>query len=172
MTEVIPKGGATDQLNYHHLAERLGLDAGGIPPRFMSPRYRAKAHKLMSDHGLEAGRFAVFAPLPPDPEPHWFGCHLGPRPAQVRDGTGPRPVIPRRASRHRCRRPRIARATPGVVQLASATRLPEAAALIRHAGLLVGVDTGPHPWAPPSTPPVAIFSSTRPILTPAGRTAG
>ena len=52
-----------------------------------------------------------------------------------------------------------------MISLAGATRLPEAAALIRHAGLLVGVDTGlTHMGTAFATPTVALFGSTRPYL--------
>jgi heptosyltransferase-1 len=59
----------------------------------------------------------------------------------------------------------LAAATAGTIALAGDTRLPEAAGLIRHAGLLVGVDTGlTHMGAAFATPTVALFGSTRPYL--------
>jgi heptosyltransferase-1 len=52
-----------------------------------------------------------------------------------------------------------------VLSLAGATRLPEAAALIRHAALVIGVDTGlTHMGLAFARPTVALFGSTRPYL--------
>ncbi|MCW5616533.1 MAG: glycosyltransferase family 9 protein, partial [Rhodocyclaceae bacterium] len=75
MTEVVPKGGIPRRISseYLYLAEQLGLDAGEfLPTLHVAEETEQKAHKLMSDHGLEAGRFAVFAPFTTRPQKHWF----------------------------------------------------------------------------------------------------
>ncbi|MDY0014556.1 MAG: glycosyltransferase family 9 protein, partial [Rhodocyclaceae bacterium] len=59
----------------------------------------------------------------------------------------------------------IASAAPGILNLAGATTLAEAAALVKHAGLVVGVDTGlTHMGIAFARPTVALFGSTRPYL--------
>ena len=167
MTEVIPKGGVPRRISseYLHLAEQLGLDAGEfLPTLHVAEDTEQKTQKLMSDHGLEAGRFAVFAPFTTRPQKHWFEDAWQALAPRVRDELGLAPVI-LGGPADTAAAERIAGATPGVVQLAGATRLPEAAALIRHAGLLVGVDTGlTHMGTAFNTPTVAIFGSTRPYL--------
>lgn len=167
MTEVVPKGGIPRRISseYLYLAEQLGLDAGEfLPTLHVAEETEQKAHKLMSDHGLEAGRFAVFAPFTTRPQKHWFEDAWQALAPRVRDELGLAPVI-LGGPADTAAAERIAGATPGVVQLAGATRLPEAAALIRHAGLLVGVDTGlTHMGTAFNTPTVAIFGSTRPYL--------
>ncbi|MBX3685625.1 MAG: glycosyltransferase family 9 protein [Rhodocyclaceae bacterium] len=167
MTEVVPKGGIPRRISseYLYLAEQLGLDAGEfLPTLHVAEETEQKAHKLMSDHGLEAGRFAVFAPFTTRPQKHWFEDAWQALAPRVRDELGLAPVI-LGGPADTAAAERIAAATPGVVQLAGATRLPEAAALIRHAGLLVGVDTGlTHMGTAFNTPTVAIFGSTRPYL--------
>lgn len=167
MTEVIPKGGIPRRISseYLYLAEQLGLDAGEfLPTLHVAEDTEQKAQKLMSDHGLEAGRFAVFAPFTTRPQKHWFEDAWQALAPRVSSELGLTPVIlggpaDREAAQ------RIAAADSAMVQLAGATRLPEAAALICHAGLLIGVDTGlTHMGTAFNTPTVAIFGSTRPYL--------
>ena len=167
MTEVVPKGGILPRISseYLYLAERLGLDTGEFLPRLhIAAAAEANAQTLMAEHGLARGRFAVFAPFTTRAQKHWFEDAWRILASRVRDELGLTPVI-LGGPADRAAAERIATATPGAVQLAGITRLPEAAALIRHAGLLVGVDTGlTHMGAAFNTPMVALFGSTRPYL--------
>ena len=167
MTEVIPKGGIPRRISseYLYLAEQLGLDTGEfLPTLHVADETEIKTRALMGRHHLEAGRFAVFAPFTTRPQKHWLEDAWQALAPRVQAELGLTPVIlggpaDREAAE------RIAAASPGVVQLAGATHLPEAAALIRHAGLLIGVDTGlTHMGTAFNTPTVAIFGSTRPYL--------
>uniref|UniRef100_UPI00257DE078 glycosyltransferase family 9 protein n=1 Tax=Thauera sp. TaxID=1905334 RepID=UPI00257DE078 len=144
MTERVPKGGIARRIGseYRYLAEQLGLDAGEFLPRLcVGDDTEAKVQALMAAHGLARKRFAVFAPFTTRPQKHWFEDAWQALVPKVRDELGLTPVI-LGGPADREAAARIAGSTPGVVSLAGATRLPEAAALIRHAGLLVGVDTG------------------------------
>ena len=167
MTEVIPKGGIPRRISseYLYLAEQLGLDTGEfLPTLHVADETEIKTRALMGRHHLEPERFAVFAPFTTRPQKHWFEDAWQALAPRVSNELGLTPVIlggpaDREAAE------RIAAASPGVVQLAGATHLPEAAALIRHAGLLIGVDTGlTHMGTAFNTPTVAIFGSTRPYL--------
>ena len=167
MTEVIPKGGIPRRISseYLYLAEQLGLDTGEfLPTLHVADETEIKTRALMGRHHLEPERFAVFAPFTTRPQKHWFEDAWQALAPRVSSELGLTPVIlggpaDREAAE------RIAAASPGVVQLAGATHLPEAAALIRHAGLLIGVDTGlTHMGTAFNTPTVAIFGSTRPYL--------
>jgi heptosyltransferase-1 len=167
MTEVVPKGGVLRRISseYLYLAERIGLDKGEFLPRLcIAEATEARAQTLMAEHDLRPRRFAVFAPFTTRPQKHWFEDAWQTLAQRVRNELGLTPVI-LGGSVDREAAERIAAASPGMAQLAGITRLPETAALIRHAGLLVGVDTGlTHMGAAFNTPMVALFGSTRPYL--------
>ena len=167
MTEVIPKGGDAGRISseYLYLAQQLGLDTGEFLPRLVvGDTVAAKVDALLAAQGLERGQFAAFAPFTTRPQKHWFEDAwqaLGPK---VAAELGMIPVIlggPADVDAAE----RIAGAIPGAVVLAGKTNIPEAAAVIERAGLLVGVDTGlTHMGIAFSTPTVALFGSTRPYL--------
>ena len=167
MTEVVPKGGIERRISseYLHLAEQLGLDTGEFLPRLcVADDTEARVAALMAAHGLAPGRFAVFAPFTTRPQKHWFEDAWQALAPRVREELGLVPVI-LGGPVDRDAAARIVAGAPGTLSLAGATRLPEAAALIRHAGLLVGVDTGlTHMGTAFATPTVALFGSTRPYL--------
>ena len=167
MTEVFGKGGDERRIGseYRHLAEQLGLDVGEFLPRLHVGREtETRLDALMRAHRLESGRFAVLAPFTTRPQKHWFEDAWQELMPHIRDELGLTPVIlggpdDREAAQ------RLAAHTPGALSLAGGTALAEAAALIREAGLLVGVDTGlTHMGIAFATPTVAIFGSTRPYL--------
>jgi heptosyltransferase I len=174
MTEVVTKGGDERRISseYLHLAQHLGLDAGDFLPQLHpGQEATAAAQALMTAHGLQPRRYAVFAPFTTRPQKHWFEDAWQALSVRVRDELQLTPVIlggpaDREAAE------RIAQACHGVVSLAGATHLPEAAALVRDAALVVGVDTGlTHMGTAFDRPTVALFGSTRPYLE-TGRTAG
>jgi heptosyltransferase-1 len=167
MTEVIPKGGDERRISseYLYLAEQLGLDVGDFLPRLhVAAETEAKTQALLAEQGLTPGGYAVFAPFTTRPQKHWFEDAWQALAPRVRDELGLTPVIlggpaDREAAE------RIVAGTAGVVSLAGATRLPEAAALIQHAALVIGVDTGlTHMGTAFARPTVALFGSTRPYL--------
>lgn len=167
MTEVIPKGGDAGRISseYLYLAEQLGLETGDFLPRLVVGDATAeKVDALLAKHGLEHGRFAAFAPFTTRPQKHWFEDAwqaLGPK---VIADPGLTPVI-LGGPDDRAAAERIASAMPGAVVLAGETNIPEAAAVIERAALLVGVDTGlTHMGIAFKTPTVALFGSTRPYL--------
>lgn len=167
MTEVVPKGGIERRISseYLYLAEQLGLDTGDFLPRLcVSDDTAARTQALLDAHGLEAGRYAVLAPFTTRPQKHWFEDAWQALAPRLQADFGLTPVILGGPSDREAAQ-RIVAAAPGTVSLAGATRLPEAAALIRSAGLLVGVDTGlTHMGTAFATPTVALFGSTRPYL--------
>ncbi|MBN8443591.1 MAG: glycosyltransferase family 9 protein [Thauera sp.] len=167
MTEVVPKGGIERRISseYLHLAEQLGLDTSDFLPRLcVSDDTEARARSLLEAHGLEAGRYAVLAPFTTRPQKHWFEDAWQALAPRLQSELGLTPVILGGPSDREAAQ-RIVAAAPGTVSLAGSTRLPEAAALIRRAGLLVGVDTGlTHMGTAFATPTVALFGSTRPYL--------
>ncbi len=174
MTEVIPKGGDVRRISseYLHLAEQLKLDVGEFLPQLhVAAETEAKVKSVLAEHGLQSGGYAVLAPFTTRPQKHWFEDAWQQLAPMVRDELGLTPVI-LGGPADREAAARIAMATSGVVSLAGATRLPEAAALIRHSALVIGVDTGlTHMGMAFKRPTVALFGSTRPYLD-AGRRNG
>ena len=167
MTEVIPKRGVLERISseYRYLAERLELPAGEFVPRLHAdPGAEAKALARLAELGMAPGSYAVLAPFTTRPQKHWFEDAWQALAPQIRDELGLTPLMlggPADAPAAA----RIASAGSGIVNLAGATGLAEAAALVKHAGLVIGVDTGlTHMGIAFARPTVAIFGSTRPYL--------
>lgn len=167
MTEVVPAGGTPGQISseYRHLARHLGLDTDHFLPRLaVSDDNARKARALLAANGLAPGRYAVFAPFTTRPQKHWSEDGWPVLARRVREELGLAAVILGGPGEREAAR-RIALAAPGAVALAGATSLPEAAALVAQAGLVIGVDTGlTHMGSAFGTPTVALFGSTRPYL--------
>lgn len=167
MSEVIPKGGIERRIGseYRYLAERLGLDAGEfLPQLYVGTEAEAAAAALMAAHQLAPGSYAVLAPFTTRPQKHWFEDAWQALATQIREQLDLVPVI-LGGPGDTDAAARILAGAPQAISLAGATRLPEAAALIRSAALLVGVDTGlTHMGTAFATPTVALFGSTRPYL--------
>ncbi|PKO50494.1 MAG: lipopolysaccharide heptosyltransferase, partial [Betaproteobacteria bacterium HGW-Betaproteobacteria-21] len=168
MTEVLAAGGTPGRVSseYLHLAQHLKLDTRDFFPRlFVATETEDKAGTLLAAHGLHAGRYAVFAPFTTRPQKHWFEDAWLALAARVRDELGLTPVI-LGGPAERDAAQRMAAAMPGAVSLAGMTRLPEAAAIVAHAGLVVGVDTGlSHIAAALGRLTLCLFSGSRPELT-------
>jgi lipopolysaccharide heptosyltransferase I len=167
MTEVIPKGGVMEWISseYRHLAEELGLPAGDfVPTLHADPAAEASALALLAREGLSPGGYAVLAPFTTRPQKHWFEDAWQALAPQVRSQLGLTPVM-LGGPADRPAAARIATPETGIVDLTGATGLAEAAALVKHAGLVLGVDTGlTHMGIAFARPTVAIFGSTRPYL--------
>ena len=165
MTRVIPRGGNVARISseYLHMAEQLGLDVGDfLPTLHLAPDADHGVRSLLAGHGLAPGRYAVFAAFTTRPQKHWFEDAWQTLAPKLAERTGLTPVLlggPADAEAAA----RIAAGAPGLINLVGRTKLPEAAALVRGAGLLVGVDTGlTHMGIAFATPTVAIFGSTCP----------
>ncbi|MFZ5456393.1 MAG: lipopolysaccharide heptosyltransferase II [Pseudomonadota bacterium] len=164
MTEVVERGGDAARISseYLHLAQYLGLECGDFLPRLvMSDVVQTRAREVMARHGLAPRAFVACAPFTTRPQKHWFEDAWGILCARLIE-RGLTPVLlggPADAEAAA----RIASTNAGIVNLAGATRLPEAAAMIGEAALLVGVDTGlTHMGTAMNTPTVALFGSTCP----------
>lgn len=165
MTDVVPRGGDEARISseYLHLAQHLGLDCTDFMPHIeVDASTDARALARLAEHGLAPGGYAVFAAFTTRPQKHWFDDawqHLAPL---VKQRTGLTPVLLGGPS-DRDAAERIVAGAPSIVNLTGKTGLAESAALIRHAGALIGVDTGlTHMGIAFSVPTVAIFGSTIP----------
>ncbi|HEY8608868.1 MAG TPA: glycosyltransferase family 9 protein [Noviherbaspirillum sp.] len=165
MTEAMPRGGDPARISseYLHLAQQLGLDTGEFMPSLhLAPAAEAQALERLASLGLAPGGYAVFAAFTTRPQKHWTNAGWQRLAPLVQQRTGLVPVL-LGGPADREAAARIAEAAPNIVNLAGATGLGEAAALVRHAGALVGVDTGlTHMGIAFSVPTVALFGSTCP----------
>ncbi|GIZ51278.1 glycosyltransferase family 9 protein [Noviherbaspirillum aridicola] len=165
MTEVVPRGGDPARISseYLHLARQLGLDAGDFMAR-LHPGKEAgdKALARLSALGLAPGRYAVFAAFTTRPQKHWTVAGWQQLAPLVQERTGLTPVL-LGGPADKAAAEEIAAGVPGLINLVGQTGLSEAAALVAHAGALVGVDTGlTHMGIAFSVPTVALFGSTCP----------
>lgn len=165
MTEVIERGGDPARISseYLHLAQHLGLDCGDFLPRLhLNPDAEAKALARLAENGLAPGRYAVFAAFTTRPQKHWFADAWQRLAPLVQQLTGLVPVLLGGPADREAAAGIVAGA-PGIVNLAGQTGLGEAAALVRHAGAVIGVDTGlTHMGIAFGVPTVALFGSTCP----------
>ena len=167
MTEVVAKGGDDRRISseYRYLAEQLGFDTTDFLPRLhVAGPVADRVHALLAERGLAPGGYAALAPFTTRPQKHWFEDAWQALLPRLATELGLRPVI-LGGPADRAAAERIAAAEPRTVVLAGDTRLPEAAALVRDAALLIGVDTGlTHMGIAFARPTVALFGSTRPYL--------
>src|SRR5574338_600280 len=142
MTEVIPKRGILERISseYRYLAEQLQLPAGDFVPRLHAdPAAEAQALARLAELGLAPGGYAVLAPFTTRPQKHWFEDAWQALAPQVRATLGLTPLM-LGGPADREAAARIATPTSGIINLAGATSLAETAALVKHAGLVIGVD--------------------------------
>jgi heptosyltransferase-1 len=169
MTRVVGREALDDRLGkeYRRLAEALGLD----PARFAmdivtSPQDAARAAAALDAVGVR-GDYCILAPFTTRPQKHWLDERWVQLAQRLAAGHGFRAVV-LGGPADRDRGAAIALAAGGAAaSIAGATSLTEAAAVIRGARLLVGVDTGlTHLGIALRTPTLALFGATRPYLDP------
>lgn len=169
MTRVVGREVSDDRLGkeYRRLAQALGLDAARFAMDIVpSPQDEARATEALAGVGVR-GDYCVLAPFTTRPQKHWIDERWAQLAQRFAAEHGWRAVVlggP--ADRDRGAAIAVA-AGDTAASLAGATSLTEAAAVIRGARLLVGVDTGlTHLGIAMHTPTLALFGSTRPYLDP------
>ncbi|MCK9260405.1 MAG: lipopolysaccharide heptosyltransferase II [Azoarcus sp.] len=167
MTRVVPGGGTPGQISseYRHLAQALGLDTTGFHPRLrLSPTVQRSALDKLAHHGVVSGHYVVFAPFTTRAQKHWTEEAWRALALRVQRDLGLRPVV-LGGPGDRDAAQRIAGKDAGALAFAGETTLAEAAAIVEHAALVIGVDTGlSHMAVAFNRPLVALFGSTRPYL--------
>ncbi|GJQ29289.1 MAG: glycosyl transferase family 9 [Phycisphaerae bacterium] len=153
---------------YRALAEHLGLDAGAfIPTLHVSPEAERRALDRLAGHGVGPGAFAVFAPHTTRPQKHWFGQSWRELAPRIRGEFGLVPVLLGSPGDRPASETIAASDSRDFINLVGHTRLDEAMALVKHASLVVGVDTGlTHMGTGFARPTVALFGSTCPYTDP------
>lgn len=165
VTEVVPRGGDSARISseYLHLARHLRLDCGEFLPRLhVTPAAQMSATALLRGHGLESGRYAVFAAFTTRPQKHWFDEAWRALARGLRAQTGWVPVLLGGPADRPAAEALVADEA-GILDLVGRTDLAQAAAIVRGAALVIGVDTGlTHMGIAFGVPTVALFGSTCP----------
>lgn len=165
MTQVVPRGGDVARISseYLYLAQQLGLDCGDFMPHlYLDPNAEARALERLAANGLTSGKYAICAAFTTRPQKHWFVDAWQRLAPLLQQQTGLTPVLLGGAA-DKDAAAQIVTGAPAFVNLVGQTNLAEAAVLIRHAGAVIGVDTGlTHMGIAFSVPTVAIFGSTCP----------
>jgi heptosyltransferase-1 len=165
MTKVIPRGGDAARISseYLYFAQQLGLDCGTFIPRLhLNQNAESRALTRLAEHGLRPGGYIVFAAFTTRPQKHWFDDYWQQLAGEVEQKTGLTPVLLGGPTEIDAAR-RICEGAGNIINLVGKTQLDETAALVRHAGAIIGVDTGlTHMGIAFDVPTVAIFGSTCP----------
>jgi heptosyltransferase-1 len=144
------------------------LDAGDFPMDIVvAPADTETAGQLCQAGGITP-HYAVFCPFTTRPQKHWFEDRWAELSHAVPKQLG-MAVVMLGGPRDREAGARIAAAGHGALgDLVGRTTLGQAAAVIRNAALLIGVDTGlTHLGIAFAVPTLALFGSTCPYLDPA-----
>lgn len=167
MTGTVPRHGTapgSTSLQYPYFADALGLPSEALALHLvLGDGEEDFAARFIAEHGLEGG-YAALAPFTTRPQKHWFEDRWGEVAGRIRADLGlPIVLLGGPADREAARRitaagekqiqddaPEERRAgdenagtgsPPPLIDLTGRTRLGEAAAVVKHAGLFLGVDT-------------------------------
>lgn len=159
----VDKGGdgADIASEYRYLAQQLtGAPAG--PPRLpVAASAAERVTHTMAELGLAPG-FVALCPFTTRPQKHWPDAHWPELAQRLAAGLGPCAVFGGPADREHAQQ-LVAQMPAGSVNLAGQTALPDLAAWLAQARVVIGVDTGlTHIGIAVRTPTVALFGSTCP----------
>jgi len=165
MSRVVERGGDPERIGseYLHLAEQLGLDPGSFEMEIaLAAADERFAHALVDTGRLQAG-YAVICPFTTRPQKHWFDESWIELISRLREESGLPVVILGGPGDRTASASIVAAVGDDVIDLTGETGLTQAAALIKHSALLVGVDTGlTHMGIAFHRPTLALFGSTCP----------
>jgi heptosyltransferase-1 len=167
MTRVIDRGGPSKRIGseYLYLAQQLGLPVEPFEMRVaVGEADEDYVRALQASEGLEQG-YLVICPFTTRPQKHWCESRWVDLIPRLQTSFG-MPVIMLGGPDDREPARRIAdRVNQGLLDQVGVTTLRQAAALIKHARLLIGVDTGlTHMGIAFDRPTIALFGSTCPYL--------
>jgi len=163
------KDDPTMSSEYREMILALGLDPGTFSPKIVvAPDDRAIVRQLLKSLDVSSDYF-VFAPFTTRPQKHWFDERWALLAAELAVKFNKAVVILGGPgdTEHGAQ---IARqsGSAAVHSLCGRTTLGQSAAIIEHASLLIGVDTGlTHMGTAFFTPTLALFGATCPYLTTA-----
>ncbi len=160
MTRVISRQGDHPRIGseYYGLAQALGLDVSNFEMDIVlsaeDDRFPVRA--------IGHQRYAVICPFTTRPQKHWFEERWSVLAKQI-ESEQHLPVVMLGGPADVEAAARIAAGNSQIINMAGKSLLMQTAALIKHASLLVGVDTGlTHMGIAFNVPTVALFGSTCP----------
>ncbi|MDJ0808228.1 MAG: glycosyltransferase family 9 protein [Gammaproteobacteria bacterium] len=167
MSRVIDRGGDSQRIGseYLYLAQQLDLH---IEPFLMhialADADEDYVRNLITSQRLNAG-YLVTCPFTTRPQKHWFEeqwLELIPR---LQESLGMRVLMLGGPGDQRAAQQMVDRLHDSLIDMVGVTSLRQAAALIKHAALLIGVDTGlTHMGIAFNRPTICLFGSTCPYL--------
>jgi heptosyltransferase-1 len=167
MTQVIGRGGESKRIGseYLYLAQQLGLPADPFEMHIeISGTDEQYAKDLIVNQQLHRG-YLVICPFTTRPQKHWFAERWLDLVARLHRSFG-LPVVMLGGPDDQQQAFRMAaKLTGDLLNQVGMTSLRQAAALIKHAQLTIGVDTGlTHMGIAFNRPTIALFGSTCPYL--------
>ena len=160
MTRVVSRQGDNPRIGseYYGLAQELGLDV----TNFDMDIVLSTEDEAFPVTAIEHENYAVICPFTTRPQKHWLEARW-PVLAEQIEAEHKLPVVMLGGPADVEAAARIAAANPQIINMAGKSTLMQTAALIKHASLLVGVDTGlTHMGIAFNVPAVALFGSTCP----------
>ncbi len=170
MTHTVPRYGPVPggtSLQYPYFAERLGLDSEPFQLELtLDGEDESFARRFVDERRLVGG-YAVVCPFTTRDQKHWYEDRWGPLIARIRDELG-LPVVLLGGPADGKAAKRLGTLTDGhIIDLVGKTELSEAAAIVEHAALFIGVDTGlTHVAVAFERPSVLLFGSNIPYDAP------
>jgi len=167
MTEQVaaPRGEGPIGSEYRRLARHLGLPENGFRMDLpVPPTDDQRALELVDRHGLQSG-YAALCPFTTRPQKHWIEARWVDLARRLYDEQGLQAVLLGGPGDRESARGIAEAADRPAAALAGELSLMQAAAMIRRAELVIGVDTGlTHLGLAYDRPTVALFGSTLPYL--------
>jgi len=169
MTKVIekPKNDKRIGSEYRFLIKELGLDESKCRMHIgLAPEDEDFARSIIEKNSLSEG-YAIICPFTTRPQKHWIQDYWPSLVSKINNELK-LPVTMLGGPSDKLSAEDLMAYCSGslLTNMVAKTRLRQAAALIKHASLLVGVDTGlTHMGTAFEVPTIAIFGSTRPYLT-------
>lgn len=175
MNRVVPREQDQSRIGseYLHLVRTLGVEPGEFRMEMaIGDRDGQYARRLREQHGI-TGRYAVFSPFTTRPHKHWLEDRWAELARLLSSEQGISTTLLVGADGDVAAAGRIESLSGGLaLNIAGRTTLKEAAAVIRDASVLVGVDTGlTHMGIALGVPVVAVFGATLPYTDTASENA-
>ena len=166
MTQVLNRGGDSERIGseYLFLAETLSLPTNGFSMEVgLTAADEADARNFVSRERLNEG-YAVLCPFTARPQKHWFNERWSELAARLQTEIGlPSMLLGAPGDREAAAVLVKGSAAPRLVSLVGETGLRQAAALVKGARLVIGVDTGlSHMGIAFGRPTLLLFGSTCP----------
>ena len=166
MTRVVERGGDPERIGseYLFLAETLDLPTNGFAMEVgLTAADEAEARDLAARGGLNEG-YAVLCPFTTRPQKHWFNDRWSELSARLQTELGlPSMLLGAPGDREAAAALVQGSAASGLVSLVGTTGLRQAAALVKGARLVIGVDTGlSHMGIAFGRPSLLLFGATCP----------